>query len=138
MRTNKRTLIYTSSINSPRFTLPLCMTETIEIPAELAYFQLPDAVQERLQFLLDRQDSGEVLTQAERREAQGLVELAEFLSLLRLRSRAYRRAGIMTAIPASLRRLVIQRAGDRCEYCGLSQAGQAATFHNYTAVYTKR
>lgn len=35
----------------------------------------------------------------------------------------------MTAIPASLRRLVIQRSGDRCEYCGLSQAGQAATFH---------
>lgn len=35
----------------------------------------------------------------------------------------------MAAIPASLRRLVIQRAGDRCEYCSLSQAGQAATFH---------
>lgn len=35
----------------------------------------------------------------------------------------------MTAIPASLRRLVIQRAGERCEYCTLSQAGQAATFH---------
>lgn len=32
-------------------------------------------------------------------------------------------------IPASLRRLVVQRAGDRCEYCGLSQVGQAATFH---------
>jgi hypothetical protein len=62
------------------------MAETIEIPAELVHFQLPDAVQERLQFLLDRQDSGEFLTQAERREAEGLVELAEFLSLLRLRS----------------------------------------------------
>jgi hypothetical protein len=35
----------------------------------------------------------------------------------------------MTSIPAALRRLVIQRAGDRCEYCGLSQSGQAATFH---------
>lgn len=35
----------------------------------------------------------------------------------------------MAAIPTSLRRLVIQRANDRCEYCGLSQAGQAATFH---------
>ena len=35
----------------------------------------------------------------------------------------------MSTIPVSLRRLVIQRAGDRCEYCGLSQAGQAATFH---------
>ncbi|MFM6582085.1 MAG: HNH endonuclease, partial [Dolichospermum sp.] len=32
-------------------------------------------------------------------------------------------------IPNSLRQLVIQRAKDRCEYCCLSQAGQAATFH---------
>lgn len=35
----------------------------------------------------------------------------------------------MVTIPVALRRLVIQRAGDRCEYCTLSQAGQAATFH---------
>jgi hypothetical protein len=35
----------------------------------------------------------------------------------------------MTKIPASLRLLVKQRAGDRCEYCGLSQLGQEATFH---------
>jgi HNH endonuclease len=35
----------------------------------------------------------------------------------------------MAAIPASLRRLVVQRADNRCEYCGLSQLGQAATFH---------
>jgi 5-methylcytosine-specific restriction endonuclease McrA len=34
-----------------------------------------------------------------------------------------------STIPAALRRLVVQRAGDRCEYCGLSQAGQVATFH---------
>ncbi len=32
-------------------------------------------------------------------------------------------------IPASLRRQVVQRASDRCEYCGLSQAGQEAQFH---------
>lgn len=62
------------------------MPEIIEIPVELTHFQLPEAVQEHLQFLLDRQDIGEQLTQAERREAEGLVELAEFLSLLRLRS----------------------------------------------------
>lgn len=35
----------------------------------------------------------------------------------------------MARIPASLRRLVIQRASDRCEYCGISQVGQVATFH---------
>lgn len=32
-------------------------------------------------------------------------------------------------ISAKLRRAVIQRAGNRCEYCGLSAEGQAATFH---------
>jgi hypothetical protein len=33
------------------------------------------------------------------------------------------------AASASLRRRVALRAGNRCEYCGLSQLGQAATFH---------
>ena len=63
----------------------LCMVEIIQIPVELTHFQLPEAVQERLQFLLDRQDAGEALPLGERREAEGLVELAEFLSLLHLR-----------------------------------------------------
>lgn len=35
----------------------------------------------------------------------------------------------MSDISASLRRFVIARAANRCEYCGLSQTGQEATFH---------
>lgn len=35
----------------------------------------------------------------------------------------------MSAIPASLRQLTIHRAANRCEYCGISQVGQVATFH---------
>jgi hypothetical protein len=35
----------------------------------------------------------------------------------------------MSDIPARLRIFVMQRASDRCEYCGLSQYGQEATFH---------
>lgn len=35
----------------------------------------------------------------------------------------------MPTIPAALRRLVIQRSDSRCEYCGISQIGQVATFH---------
>lgn len=35
----------------------------------------------------------------------------------------------MRRIPAHLRRLVLERSGERCEYCRLSQAGQEATFH---------
>jgi len=32
-------------------------------------------------------------------------------------------------IPEALRREVLRRAGNRCEYCGLSQIAQEATFH---------
>ena len=62
------------------------MIDTVQIPVKLARFELPEAVQARLQFLLDQQDQGKVLAPKEREEAEGLVELAEFLSLLKLRS----------------------------------------------------
>ena len=62
------------------------MIMQLVIEKELVRFELPPAVQNRLQSLLDRQDGGEELTTAEREEAEGLVELAEFLSLLKLRS----------------------------------------------------
>ena len=35
----------------------------------------------------------------------------------------------MSSVPARLRRLVTERARQRCEYCGLAQEGQEATFH---------
>jgi hypothetical protein len=58
----------------------------LEIPDDLARFRLPAGVNGRLQELLDRQDKGVFLSAAERQEAEGLVNLAEFLSLLRLRA----------------------------------------------------
>jgi hypothetical protein len=58
----------------------------LEMPEDLRQFRLPEGVHQRLQDLLDRQDQGEELSPAERREAEGLVNLAEFLSLLRLRA----------------------------------------------------
>jgi hypothetical protein len=33
------------------------------------------------------------------------------------------------SVPAELRRIVVERAANRCEYCGLAQEGQEATFH---------
>ena len=64
------------------------MTLTIDVnfPDDLARLRLPDAVAARLQALLDRQDSGQPLTAPEREEAEGLVDLAELLTLLRLRA----------------------------------------------------
>lgn len=58
----------------------------LELPEDLERFRLPRGVDERLQGLLDRQDRGEELTLDERREAEGLVNVAELLSLLKLRA----------------------------------------------------
>ena len=58
----------------------------IQMPLSAKQIKLPKGVNERLKLLLDRQDSGIALTTAEKREADGLVELAEMLSLMRLRS----------------------------------------------------
>jgi len=58
----------------------------VEVPGDLARFRLPEGVQYRLQELLDKQDGGSRLTTEEQREAEGLVDLADLLSLLRLRA----------------------------------------------------
>jgi len=59
----------------------------LEMPSDLERFTLPEGVKQRLQTLLDRQDQGEELSPAECVEAEGLVDLAELLSLLKLRAR---------------------------------------------------
>jgi hypothetical protein len=64
----------------------MTLTLEIDLPADLARFRLPAGVAARLQSLLDRQDAGQPLTAEEREEAEGLVNLAEFLTLLRLRA----------------------------------------------------
>ncbi len=58
----------------------------LEMPSDLVQFRLPEGVNQRLQYLLDRQDQGEKLTAAERLEAEGLVNMSEMLTLLRLRA----------------------------------------------------
>jgi hypothetical protein len=58
----------------------------LELPADLQRFRLPAALDRRLHQLLDQQDGGVALTDDERAEAEGLVDLAEALSLLKLRA----------------------------------------------------
>src|SRR3989337_1761593 len=84
--------------------MPQMVAMELEVPDDLARFRLPPGVNTRLQGLLDRQDSGKRLTAAERKEAQ-------------------------SDIPDGLRRWVMLRAEDRCEYCRWAQKGQEATFH---------
>lgn len=57
-----------------------------EIPEELSGFHFPKALDQRLQDLLDKQDRGKGLTARERQEAEGLVNLAELLTILQFRA----------------------------------------------------
>ncbi len=63
----------------------MSLTIDVDLPTDLARLQLPAAVAARLQSLLDRQDAGSPLTVDERAEAEGLADLADLLTLLRLR-----------------------------------------------------
>jgi hypothetical protein len=58
----------------------------VEMPDDLAEFRLPKIVERRLQRLLDLQDEGKRLSAEEQEEAEALVNVAELLTLLRLRS----------------------------------------------------
>jgi hypothetical protein len=58
----------------------------LEMPDDLKQFRLPKGVNRRPQDLLDKQSREGKLSRAERQEAEGLVNLAEMLSLLRLRA----------------------------------------------------
>jgi len=66
--------------------MPQSIQLEVEVPGDLVRFRLPEGVQHRLQELLDKQDAGPALNPEEKREAEGLVDLADLLSLLRLRA----------------------------------------------------
>jgi hypothetical protein len=56
-------------------------------PGEAWRLCLPPAVAARLRSLLERHDAGKTLSAAERAEAQGLLDIAEFFLVQRLRLR---------------------------------------------------
>lgn len=58
----------------------------LKLPDDLSRFALPPGVNAHLRGLLDKQDRGDALSEAERSEAEGLVDLADLLSLLKLRT----------------------------------------------------
>lgn len=74
------------------------------MPAGWEGFRLPEGVNDRSQTLLDRQDNGYTLTSAERKEAEGLIEIAEWLSFsLAIASNCdAHRAKFMSEIPAKI------------------------------------
>lgn len=58
----------------------------VDLPGDLARLKLPEGVNDRLSALLDKQDTKVGLTLQERKEAEGLVELAETLTYLRMKA----------------------------------------------------
>ena len=67
------------------------VTVELELPEDWQALQLPEALHERLQDLLDRQDEQGSLSSQERREAEALVQLVDMLSLMRLKAEAAQR-----------------------------------------------
>jgi hypothetical protein len=59
----------------------------VQLPAALRRFCMPAALDARLQELLDRQDRQGRLPPRDRREAYALAQVADMLSLLKLRTR---------------------------------------------------
>lgn len=59
----------------------------LDLPKDWRKFRMPRGLQSRLQELLDRRDEVGKLTRRERQEANALVELAEMLTLMKLRVR---------------------------------------------------
>ena len=72
---------------SPPVDVAVTLTLEVELPGDLDRFRLPEAVAARLRHLLDRQDDGQPLTPDEYAEAEGLVNLADLLTLLGLRAK---------------------------------------------------
>jgi hypothetical protein len=58
----------------------------LDLPRDWQRFRMPPALNARLQELLNHQDETGKLTKAERHEAQALTELAEMLTLMKLKS----------------------------------------------------
>jgi hypothetical protein len=57
-----------------------------DLPKDWRRFRMPSALHARLQDLLDKQDREGKLSPRERREAQGLTELVDMLSVMRVRA----------------------------------------------------
>jgi hypothetical protein len=66
-------------------TTPATVQIRLDVPAHLADLAFPEPLDRRLHVLLDKQDGGEPLSEDEQVEAEALVDLAELLTLLRLR-----------------------------------------------------
>lgn len=62
------------------------VTLQLELPDDWERFRLPPALNSRLQTLLDRQDQGATLSEAERNEAEALCDLVDMLALMKLRA----------------------------------------------------
>ena len=67
--------------------MPQSVFVQLKLPKDRRKFHLPPGLHDRLQELLDRQDQDGKLSARERREAEALSELVDFLSVMKLRAK---------------------------------------------------
>ncbi len=59
----------------------------LQLPGDIGRLSMPPALHARLQYLLDLQDRNGKLSGMERREARALTEMADLMTLMKLRAR---------------------------------------------------
>ena len=91
---------------------------TTEQAKALVAYRGDEAIQSRIEELAAKSTEGE-LTEQERAEYEGYVRANKFIALLQLKAQAV--GSVIIGMDAATRNLVRQRAGNRCEYCGLAQ-----------------
>jgi hypothetical protein len=70
----------------------------VRLPNRITRYRLPRALDRRLHWLLDRNNSGQI-TAAERLEAEGLADVAELFTLLNLRVERARLEAMLSRKP---------------------------------------
>ena len=107
------------------------MSAVIEAPIEMveavADLHLPPKADQRLQYLMDRNNDG-ALTTEEREQLEALVELSETIAIVRASASRVKSISSMSS-RGEIALQVEARAASRCEYCGMHQALQGGTFH---------
>ena len=115
---------------------PIFADLPIDASERIAKFQADDEMQARVEYLASRANEGE-LTAEERLEYESLIEAGDLVATVQAiaRRQIQQRSKLMLE---STRRLVRQRAQDRCEYCQLAQEHYPSWRHHVEHIVAKK
>ena len=96
-------------------------------PEQIIAYEPPEVLQKRLSELLAHNRSGG-LSDAEQTELDEFLRMNRFMSSAQTEGATKARLMSLTYISPQLRRAVVERAGNCCEYCRSSQSDQFFTY----------